>query len=330
MAEPRIRTGGYTYKIDIRTTGKSSAYSRIAGISTAGISKHQDNLIGSFLGGVNLNTTTDTGAEVINSAVLPAALAAEHKILNHLIEIAAYLSAAPMRYRVKNKEKFARIRNKGNISQSQGNNSKSKRNLSGGDLDNRYNHSASGMEALNRRRQTGKARLRDAVRSGKKITYRKPKRIKTGEIKPAAAKISDAHIDKTKVTDSSIEGIQGIRQTISNINRARQAASTTVNAVKALKIIATGRYINENAKRTFAERICQGNTSYSRFYSTGVKLDKESTANTGTEAVKALRIASVKVRNTGVAAKRTYRVGRNVYTKVKTVVRNTSKTVKSI
>ncbi|NLX64864.1 MAG: hypothetical protein GX022_08860 [Clostridiaceae bacterium] len=330
MEEPRIKTGGYKYRSYIRTARKNSAYFGIADITTAGTSV-PDNIIGSFLGAVNLNTTTDTGTEVIDSAVLPAALAAERRMANHLIEKAAYLYTSSMRYRIKNKETFDRIRNKGNISQTQGNNSKSKRNLSDSDtLYNKYNYTACGVETPYRRNQTGKVRLRNAVRNGKKITYRKPKRIKTGEVKPIAAKISNAHIDKTKVTDSSIEGIQGIRQTKSNINRARQAASTTVNTVKALKTIATGRYINENAKKTFADRTFQDNTYYSRFYSTGVRVDMDSTANTGTEAVKALRIASVKVRNTAVAVKRTYRVGKKVYTQVKTVVRGTSRTVKSI
>ena len=94
MAEPNIKTGGYTNNNSNIRTAKST------GVNTEHLS---DNLSG-WIGEPDTNSTTDTGIEAVNVAVLPAAKKvagkAVNKVVDSLVEKATSSIAAPERYKV--------------------------------------------------------------------------------------------------------------------------------------------------------------------------------------------------------------------------------------
>lgn len=343
MANPNIKTGGYTNdKNNIRTQ-------KITTVNTGHNTKHhksgrfRDNLSG-WIGEPNTNSTTDTGIEAANVAVFPATKKVVGNTVNKVVDTVvdkATSSASPQRYRVipssmntirqndpTGRKKIGKAIQTGKIILCRKD-----------EVPKKYtNHLTSGIKTRRHYVPTGRIRVGNAIKTGKKVAYRKPNKVKTSTWrKPEPPKSSNAHIDSNKVSDTGAESIQGIRTSRDKVRHAAHIGSNIAMATGAAASIMTGRYVNEYAKMSLKGYAFQGNTSYKRFYTDGAKIDKQSTTNTGTDAIQGTRIAIrtgrnavVGVKNTIGGAKKTYKVGRQIYTKTKTVVRNTSKSVKSI
>lgn len=365
MAEPNIKTGGYTNNNSNIRTAKST------GVNTEHLS---DNLSG-WIGEPDTNSTTDTGIEAVNVAVLPAAKKvagkAVNKVVDSLVEKATSSIAAPERYKVspssmntirknvstehESVPNAVRARKEGHKSNTSSGIRTSRQYV----LSNRLrtggrsialpskvktrqqrNHTGQPVSAIKTSRQNISVRRKtiiNAVKSGK-LTYRKPEKVNRFTWnKSMPPKTSNAHIDNSKVSDTGYESVQGIRASNDKVKQAAHIGKNIAMATGAAATIMTGRYINENAKLSLKGYAFQGNTTFKRFYATNAKIDKESTTNTGKEIIQGTRIAVktgrnavIGVENTVRGAKKTYKVGRQIYTKTKTVVRNTSKTIKSI
>ena len=102
MAEPNIKTGGNTNNSNIRTA-KSTGVNTGHNAAQHNSGRLSDNLSG-WIGEPDTNSTTDTGIEAVNVAVLPAAKKvagkAVNKVVDSLVEKATSSIAAPKRYKV--------------------------------------------------------------------------------------------------------------------------------------------------------------------------------------------------------------------------------------
>lgn len=360
MAEPNIKTGGYTNNNSNIRTAKSTGVNTGHNAAQHNSGRLSDNLSG-WIGEPDTNSTTDTGIEAVNVAVLPAAKKvagkAVNKVVDSLVEKATSSIAAPKRYKVSPSSMNAIRKNVSTEHKS--NTSSGIRTSRQYVLSNRLrtggrsialpskiktrqqrNHTGQPVSAIKTSRQNISARRKtiiNAVKSGK-LTYRKPEKVNRFTWnKSMPPKTSNAHIDNSKVSDTGYESVQGIRASNDKVKQAAHIGKNIAMATGAAATIMTGRYINENAKLSLKGNAFQGNTTFKRFYATNAKIDKESTTNTGKEIIQGTRIAVktgrnavVGVKNTVRGAKKTYKVGRQIYTKTKTVVRNTSKTIKSI
>lgn len=333
MAEPNIKTGGYTNNNSNIRTAKST------GVNTEHLS---DNLSG-WIGEPDTNSTTDTGIEAVNVAVLPAAKKvagkAVNKVVDSLVEKATSSIAAPERYKVSPSSMNTIRKNVSTEHESPSNSSgiKTKRQYF---LSNRLrtggrsialpskvktrqqrNHTGQPVSAIKTSRQNISARRKtiiNAVKSGK-LTYRKPEKVNRFTLnKSMPPKTSNAHIDNSKVSDTGYESVQGIRASNDKVKQAAHIGKNIAMATGAAATIMTDRYINENAKLSLKGNAFQGNTTFKRFYATNAKIDKESTTNTGKEIIQGTRIAVktgrnavVGVKNTVRGAKKTYKVGVN-------------------
>lgn len=367
MAEPNIKTGGNTNNSNIRTaksTGVNTGHNAAQHYS----GRLSDNLSG-WIGEPDTNSTTDTGIEAVNVAVLPAAKKvagkAVNKVVYSLVDKATSSIAAPKRYKVSPSCKniirnvptehesvpnAVRARQEANkISPSSGIKTRRQFVLSNRlrtvgrnvalppKVKTRQQRNLTGQPLSGIKTSRQRKGIINAVKSGK-ITYRKPEKVNRFAWKKSLPpKSSNAHIDNSKVSDTGYESVQGIRASNDKVKQAAHIGKNIAMATGAAATIMTGRYINENAKLSLKGYAFQGNTTFKRFYATNAKIDKESTTNTGKEIIQGTRIAVktgrnavVGVKNTVRGAKKTYKVGRQIYTKTKTVVRNTSKTIKSI
>lgn len=353
MAEPNIKTGGYTNNNSNIRTAKST------GVNTEHLS---DNLSG-WIGEPDTNSTTDTGIEAVNVAVLPAAKKvagkAVNKVVDSLVEKATSSIAAPERYKVspssmntirKNVStegartsrnttsghrvavpNAVRARQEANkISPSSGIKTKrqyflSNRLRTGGrsialpskvKTRQQRNHTGQPVSAIKTSRQNISARRKtiiNAVKSGK-LTYRKPEKVNRFTWnKSMPPKTSNAHIDNSKVSDTGYESVQGIRASNDKVKQAAHIGKNIAMATGAAATIMTGRYINENAKLSLKGYAFQGNTTFKRFYATNAKIDKESTTNTGKEIIQGTRIAVKTGRNAVVGVKNTVRGAKKTY-----------------
>jgi|GEM_PF-2445151 len=103
MAEPNIKTGGYTNNNSNIRTAKSTGVNTGHNAAQHNSGRLSDNLSG-WIGEPDTNSTTDTGIEAVNVAVLPAAKKvagkAVNKVVDSLVDKATSSIAAPKRYKV--------------------------------------------------------------------------------------------------------------------------------------------------------------------------------------------------------------------------------------
>lgn len=103
MAEPNIKTGGYTNNNSNIRTAKSTGVNTGHNAAQHNSSRLSDNLSG-WIGEPDTNSTTNTGMEAVNVAVLPAAKKvagkAVNKVVDSLVDKATSSIAAPKRYKV--------------------------------------------------------------------------------------------------------------------------------------------------------------------------------------------------------------------------------------
>lgn len=178
MAKPNIKTGGTNNKNNIRTS-KSTGVNTKHNTTPHNSGKFSDNLSG-WVGEPNTNSTTDTGIEAANVAVLPATKKvvgkAVNKVVDMVVDKATTSIAAPRRYTNHSSSGIKSRRSVPSGRERIGKAIKTGRNVTSRKVavPRRYtNHPLSGIKTRRQNIPTGRVRVGNAIKTGKKVTYRK-------------------------------------------------------------------------------------------------------------------------------------------------------------
>jgi hypothetical protein len=264
MAKPNIKTGGYANNNNnIRTsksTGVNTGHNNTIPHNTG---KFSDNLSG-WIGEPNTNSTTDTGIEAANVAVLPATKKvvgnAVNKVVDVVVDKATTSIAAPKRYKIsplRQKEPTGRERI--------GNAIKTgiKITYRRAAAPRRYtNHTSSGIKTRRQNIPSGRVRVGNAIKTGRKVTYR--------------------HVAVPRIyTNHPSSGIK----THPNIPTGRERVG---NAIK------TGRKVTYR-KPDKVKRAAWNKSKPPK--SSNAQIDKCKVSDTGFESIQGVRTSRDKVRN---------------------------------